>query len=376
MRECALVQVLDEWLLLERGVSLRHAKRPIILEALQACQPTSFSQNGKGSVLDSKGTEEEQRHDIERKKEESTVQDLNEGLWLACQIGDAEAARGAIEQGAHVNCADEHGWTALHFAANANQISVIQLLLMEKGADPELSDTTGVTALMLAASHGFTLAVEQLLVVGQCQNVNVHETVLGLTAAHLAAANNHVYTLRPLYMHGADLLAKDFSGRTPEMCARLKGWSSTAERIAVLAESDAETEASAREQQRARLTAKEAAIARAAGFSVGAAPPPCELRSRRAGGLALARRLNPSKYDLTRPGFPPLDGTLVNQLRVDPFTCLPNNTVRKGNFAWVPRPAEGGRLGGPSGEMWSFNMSPEDEAYARGLVDEFVDFGD
>jgi hypothetical protein len=311
-----------------------------------------------------------------RDEHKLSVQELAERLWLACQLGDEVVARSAIDQGAHVNCADENGWTALHFAASANQHSIIQLLLMEAGADPEVPDTTGVTALMLAASRGFTLAVEQLLVVGQWQNVNSREKVLGLTALHLAAANDHAHTLRPLYIYGADLWAKDFAGRTPEMCALLNGHSSTAEQLALMADSEAETEASLRELRRASLTAEEKTIAQAAGFSVDVAAQPCELRSRRAGGLALAKHLNPSKYDLGRPGFPALDGTLGNgQPRFDPFTCLADNMVRKGKMSYIPDPA-GGRSGGPSGPLWSYNVSPQDEAKARAFVKKFVEFVD
>ena len=143
-----------------------------------------------------------------------------------------------------------------------------------------------------------------------------------------------------------------------------------------MADSEAEAEASFRELRRASLTPEEKTIAQAAGFSVDSAPQPCELRSRRAGGLALARRLNPSKYDLGRPGFPELDDDLGNsELRFDPYTCLPENKVRKGKMSYIPDPA-GGRSGGPSGPLWSYNISPEDEAKARAFVKRFVEFVD
>ena len=46
-------------------------------------------------------------------------------------------------------------------------------------------------------------------------------------------------------------------------------------------------------------------------------------------GIQLLHRLDPSRYHLGLPGFPPVDGHLATAPRYDPYTCLPNGMVRQ-----------------------------------------------
>jgi len=302
----SLAQKLDAWLQRERGVPLREARRPLILEALHACQrrPPSSDGDSVATTHEAEEAVEEQDAGPERAGEEEDacrgrpadekdqdreragksgsrldVEECNEVLWLACQVGDVGVVKSAIADGAHVNSADDRGWTALHFATNANQIAVIQSLLVDLGADAGAADESGVTPLMLAADHGFGLAVEQLIIVGS-SDTNSREKEQGLTALHLAAARGHTDTACTLYLHGANLAALDSAGRRAEECAELLGYTGTADRLRRLRQADEETHAAVCEQQRQFLSPHEARIARDAGFSLHATLPPCDLRAR------------------------------------------------------------------------------------------------
>jgi hypothetical protein len=231
-------QRLDAWLRREKGLPLKEARRPLILEALRACQlslapaqssytaedaSTGGSSLSAASGLESGDVDGDEQCGGEEQKEAGGTEEwrLNERLWLACQLGDEDVVSSAIADGALVNSVDETGWGALHFAASENRNAVIQTLLMHKGANASVADAWGMTPLMIAAGKGFTLAVEQLLILGQC-DVQAREASQGSTALHFAAANNHADTAAVLFLHGADIAAADVRGRTPEECARLR----------------------------------------------------------------------------------------------------------------------------------------------------------
>ena len=76
----------------------------------------------------------------------------------------------------------EFEWTALHVAAAYNHPTIVSALL-HFGADPDIYDTDGDTALIAAASLGYTEVVQQLL-----NKANVMQASLnGETALHVAA---------------------------------------------------------------------------------------------------------------------------------------------------------------------------------------------
>ena len=69
-------------------------------------------------------------------------------LIEAAYQGDLDAAKKALDSGANVNAADEYGNTALMLAAEASPATndhVVKLLL-EKGADADARDPSGLTA--------------------------------------------------------------------------------------------------------------------------------------------------------------------------------------------------------------------------------------
>ena len=264
---------MDAWLQREKGIGLKDARRPLILEALQACQPASPAlscsrppgarelEHAKPAQQD--GGDGESGGGGEGGDEDGggagagalSQEELNERLWLACEVGNKQVAMEAIAEGADVTSSDQLGWTPLHYAASCNQIALLQLLLLNPAANASAADDSGITALVVAASSGFTLAVEYLLVAGQGRgaggdDVNVREACEGFTALHLAAANNHAETAARLYMYGADLAVTDFWGRDPETCARELGHDKTAWRLQIMRHYDEEADVALRDLQR------------------------------------------------------------------------------------------------------------------------------
>lgn len=91
------------------------------------------------------------------KSAESAKNAPNDQLLVAAYQGDLDEARKALDSGANVNAADEYGNTALMLAAEASPGSndkVVKLLL-ERGADADARDPSGLTA----REHTHLLAV-------------------------------------------------------------------------------------------------------------------------------------------------------------------------------------------------------------------------
>ncbi len=85
------------------------------------------------------------------------------GLLAAINFGDVDRALGLLEQGANPNVHDPRGRTALMYSGSAGQTKVMRRLL-ERGADVHAKmRKEGTTALMAAINHGDPEAVRLLL---------------------------------------------------------------------------------------------------------------------------------------------------------------------------------------------------------------------
>ena len=136
----------------------------------------------------------------------------------AAKSGDAEQVRQLIESGEDVNAAEGDGMTALHWAAERNDVESTELLL-NAGADLTAETRIGAfTPLLVAARSGSADVVEALLKAGA--DPNVETTTAETSALHFAAAAGSARAVRTLVEHGADIDAEEVSsGHTPLMFA-------------------------------------------------------------------------------------------------------------------------------------------------------------
>ena len=170
------------------------------------------------------------------------------GLWIptvvaavdapvadAAMAEDATTVRHLLERGTDVNAAQGDGMTALHWAATNDDLKMVEMLvyaganvkastrigaytplfmasragnaaivgaLLDAGADPNRTLTTGATPLMTAAASGSAEAVATLLEHGA--DVNATESAMGQTALMFAAAFDRPDEIEALMRGGAD----------------------------------------------------------------------------------------------------------------------------------------------------------------------------
>ena len=93
----------------------------------------------------------------------------------AAMHGDKAAVRALLERKADVNVAQIDGSTALHWAIQANDVDMAELLL-SAGARVSVANRFGATPMFLATTNGNAAMIELLLKAGadrQCRNILV-----------------------------------------------------------------------------------------------------------------------------------------------------------------------------------------------------------
>lgn len=126
----------------------------------------------------------------------------------------------------------------LYIAAIKGRRELLQLLL-ERGADVNLANADGHTALHCSSEKGYGEVVEVLLSHGAIvDKVDNHE----ITPLHKAANFNHPATVTALCTRGADMNKADSEGTTPLFVASEQGYTGVVE---VLTEWGADTEKAA-----------------------------------------------------------------------------------------------------------------------------------
>src|SRR2546428_5817229 len=111
----------------------------------------------------------------------STDQDRRSEFRRVLRCDDMHGLRNLLQRGSSVNLQDEHGNTPLMDAALYSKAITVKLLL-EQGADPNMTNRDGATVLMRAAGSFDTIR----LLLNHGANVNAR-SALGNTPLLLAA---------------------------------------------------------------------------------------------------------------------------------------------------------------------------------------------
>ena len=171
----------------------------------------------------------------------------------AAARGDLTAVRRLIGEKVDVNAARVDGMTALHAAAHADRLEIVDALLragakaaaadrygitplylacvngnadmvrrlLDAGADPNAVDPGGETALMTAARTGAPAALRLLIERGA--TVDAREPEFGQTALMIAALEHHDAAVQILLEAGASPNAQTRKGPTPAFVLPCKG---------------------------------------------------------------------------------------------------------------------------------------------------------
>ena len=139
----------------------------------------------------------------------------------AAMRGDREAVRAAVARKADVNAPQLDGSTALHWAAERDDLEMADLLLAA-GARATTRTREGVTPLQLSATNGSASMLDRLLKAGADPNAGL--TPAGETALMMAARTGKTDAIRVLAEAGANVNAKEsWGGTTPLMWAVSEG---------------------------------------------------------------------------------------------------------------------------------------------------------
>ena len=139
----------------------------------------------------------------------------------AAMRGDLQAVKALVEQGADVNLAQGDGMTALHWAAIHDQDELVKILA-DAGANLEAGTRIGAhTPLHVASREGSSSALGALLTAGA--DVRALNAV-GVTPLHLAALAGTADAISVLLARGAQVDSREPEyGRTPLMLAAAAG---------------------------------------------------------------------------------------------------------------------------------------------------------
>ena len=170
-----------------------------------------------------RGDSERVRHLLAKGDDPDASQvDGMRALHWAVHHDDLATAKLLVESGAEVQVSNRYGVTPVSLACVNGNREMVELLL-DAGADPNATLRGGETALMTAARTGKVGPVKALL--ERNADVRAREEIGRQTALMWAAAEGHADVVRELLRAGADPQTRLASGFTPLLFAAREGHS-------------------------------------------------------------------------------------------------------------------------------------------------------
>ena len=157
-----------------------------------------------------------------------TQADGRTALISAAARGDVEVTKLLLQRGADVNIKDKKGYTALFHAIEAMYDEVAFVILDQPNLDPNARGLNGVTALMSYAWRDRKDAVQKLLNHGADVNAQDND---GDAALHGVAKSGNLEILDMLLDKKADPNLKNKLGGTPLMWAAVFGHENATQRL-------------------------------------------------------------------------------------------------------------------------------------------------
>jgi ankyrin repeat protein len=141
-------------------------------------------------------------------------------LVEAAKNGNLTGVQAALRNHADVNAAQPDGATALHWAAEIDDLEIADQLIAAR-ANAKAANRYGVTPLSLACTNGSAAMIEKLLAAGADANSKLPE---GETALMTASRTGKLDAVHVLLKHGANVNAKEtWRGQTALMWAAAEG---------------------------------------------------------------------------------------------------------------------------------------------------------
>ena len=121
-------------------------------------------------------------------------------LWELCEVGKLDEVRSALARGEDVNKKDSDGWTALMWAVSESHNSIVKLLLDQLGIKINEKNNHGATALHYAALANNPEAARMLLLHPTMDSANSKD-IKGRTAVMTAVECRFKQVLMELVAH-------------------------------------------------------------------------------------------------------------------------------------------------------------------------------
>lgn len=133
--------------------------------------------------------------------EQAQKEKLNQDLITAANYPNNVRVQKLLQLGADINAQNKDGWTALHYAAFRNSITVANILLAAK-ARTDMQTKSGITALHFASHCDYVAIMNAILTAGADINIKTSD---GYTALSVAVENNHLGAVRILLAYDATI---------------------------------------------------------------------------------------------------------------------------------------------------------------------------